>query len=104
MRLRIAKKSERGTLPAPETLGFGKFFSDHMFRARYEPELGWHDAAVVPRAPLALGPAASVLHYGQSVFEGLKAFAGGTGKVLLFRPDAHAKRFIESARRVCLPE
>jgi branched-chain amino acid aminotransferase len=104
MRLRIAKKPERGVLPPAETLGFGRVFSDHMFRARYEPDEGWHDAAVVPRAPLALSPASSVLHYGQSVFEGLKAFAGWAGKVFLFRPDAHAKRFVESARRVCLPE
>jgi branched-chain amino acid aminotransferase len=104
MRLRIAKKPDRGNLPAAETLGFGKVFSDHMFRARFEVDEGWHDAAVVPRAPLALSPAASVLHYGQSVFEGLKAFAGWAGKVLLFRPDAHANRFIQSARRVCLPE
>jgi branched-chain amino acid aminotransferase len=104
MRLRIAKKPERSHLPPADSLGFGKFFSDHMFRARYEPDEGWHDAAVVPRAPLALSPAASVLHYGQSVFEGLKAFAGWAGKVLLFRPDAHAHRFIQSARRVCLPE
>ena len=104
MRIRIATKPERGTLPPPDSLGFGRVFSDHMFRARYEPDLGWHDAAVVPRAPLALNPAAAVLHYGQAVFEGLKAFGTPTGKLSLFRPDKHALRFIDSARRLCLPE
>jgi branched-chain amino acid aminotransferase len=103
-RIRIASRAERSTLPPPDSLGFGRFFSDHMFRARYQPDLGWHDAAVVARAPLALGAASSVLHYGQSVFEGLKAFARPEGRVALFRPDAHAERFVASARRVCLPE
>jgi branched-chain amino acid aminotransferase len=104
MRIRIEQSPHRGSLPPPESLGFGRFFSDHMFRAHHQPGQGWHDAAIVARRPLALDPAAAVLHYGQSVFEGLKVFAGPGERLVLFRPDAHARRFIESARRLCLPE
>ena len=79
----------------PETeLGFGKYFTDHMFLIHYDPEHGWHDGAVVPYGPLSLDPAAAVFHYGQALFEGLKAFRAEDGRVHLFRADRHAQRIV----------
>ena len=90
--------------PAEGDLGFGRFFTDHLFRADFTEGKGWHRARVEPYGPLALDPAASALHYGQAIFEGLKAFParGGSG-VALFRPKAHAARLAESARRLAMP-
>ena len=76
MDIRITRVARRHPMPAPEALGFGKYFTDHMFRVSYSPSAGWHDAAITPRENLSLDPAASVLHYGQASFEGLKAFPG----------------------------
>jgi branched-chain amino acid aminotransferase len=74
-----------------------------MFLANYDPERGWHDARVVPHGPITLDPAAAVFHYGQAMFEGLKAFRGGDGQVRLFRADAHCDRLAAGAGRVCMP-
>ena len=91
--------------PAKGTaLGFGNLFTDHMFLMDYTPEQGWHDARIVPYGPLTLDPAASVLHYGQACFEGLKAYRGPDGKVRLFRPDCNGRRMMQSMRRMCMPE
>lgn len=88
-----------------EELGFGTVFTDHMFVMDYEASRGWHDPRVVPYGPLSLDPAAGVLQYGQTLFEGLKAFAHASdGRPRLFRPDAHAQRLNASARRLCMPE
>jgi len=84
--------------------GFGLIFTEHMVRMAWEPKTGWHGAELRPYAPLTLDPGTSVLHYGQSVFEGLKAFRQVDGGIAIFRPDAHAKRFQRSARRLALPE
>lgn len=86
--------------PRPELsqLGFGRHFTDHMFLADYTSERGWHHARVVPYGPLALDPAASVLHYAQAVFEGMKFFRGQDGVVRAFRLDDHCQRFQQSAR------
>jgi len=84
-------------------LGFGRILTDHVFQMDYDVERGWHGARVVPYAPLRIEPAASALHYGQSVFEGLKAFRGDDGKVRLFRPERHAARFRRSCERLCIP-
>lgn len=100
--IRIERSAHPTELPAPEALGFGRCFSDHMFRAQHD-ENGWRGAAIVPRAPLVLDPAATVLQYSQCVFEGLKAFWSSEGKVRLFRPEFHARRLGESAKRMCLP-
>ncbi len=90
--------------PADEsTLGFGKRFSDHMFITKYDEGKGWHDARIVPYAPLQLSPAAPVLHYAQEIFEGLKAYRRADGKVQLFRPEENAKRLNSSAERMCMP-
>lgn len=84
--------------------GFGKHFTDHMFLADWTPDAGWHDARVVPYGPISLDPAASVLHYAQEVFEGLKAYRHADDSIQLFRPDQNAARMQRSAHRLALPE
>ena len=87
-----------------ETLGFGKLFSDHMFLMDYSQGTGWRDARIVPYGPLSLAPSAMVLHYGQEIFEGMKAYYARDGGLCLFRPDRNAERLNRSAARMCLPE
>jgi branched-chain amino acid aminotransferase len=84
--------------------GFGQVFSDHMVRASYDPDRGWHGARLGPYAPLVLDPSSSVLHYGQAIFEGLKAYRQPDGGVALFRPALNAARFQKSARRLAMAE
>ncbi|GAA4526219.1 branched-chain amino acid aminotransferase [Brachybacterium paraconglomeratum] len=84
--------------------GFGQHYTDFMAHARWTAEGGWADAEVVPFGPLQLSPAAAVLHYGQEIFEGLKAFRHADGSVWTFRPEANAERMRRSARRLALPE
>jgi branched-chain amino acid aminotransferase len=84
--------------------GFGKHFTDHMVQIDWTLDDGWHDARVVPYGPLQLDPAASVLHYGQEIFEGMKAYRHADGSVWTFRPDRNAARLQRSARRLALPE
>ena len=88
--------------PPATDLGFGRFYSDHMFLADHEGG-GWQNPRIVPYGPLPLDPAASALQYAQAMFEGMKAFPGEKGP-LLFRPDMHIRRFNASARRLCMPE
>ncbi|WP_431270521.1 branched-chain amino acid aminotransferase [Dankookia sp. P2] len=90
--------------PADETLSFGKVLTDHMFLMNYDEGKGWHSPRIEPYGPLSLDPATSVLHYGQAIFDGLKAFRGDDGKIRLFRPDRHAERFNRSAKIMCMPE
>jgi len=90
--------------PAPEGLGFGKIFTDHMFIMDYTEGQGWHDARIVPFAPLSIHPASTVLHYGSEIFEGLKAYRRADGKVQLFRPIENIRRMNNSAERMCLPQ
>jgi branched-chain amino acid aminotransferase len=84
--------------------GFGKHFTDHMFRCEWTPERGWHDARVTAYAPLSLDPATAVLHYAQEIFEGMKAYRHEDGSVWTFRPEENAARMVRSARRLALPE
>jgi len=84
--------------------GFGKHFTDHMVRIDWSLEEGWHDARVQPYGPLQLDPASSVLHYGQEIFEGLKAYRHADGSIWTFRPEKNAERMQQSARRLALPE
>ncbi|KQS06543.1 branched-chain amino acid aminotransferase [Curtobacterium sp. MCLR17_007] len=84
--------------------GFGKHFTDHMASVSWTVDGGWHDASIHPYGPLSLDPSASVLHYAQEIFEGLKAYRHADGSVWTFRPDANARRFQRSARRLALPE
>ncbi|MBP8644830.1 MAG: branched-chain amino acid aminotransferase [Syntrophobacteraceae bacterium] len=91
--------------PADESkLVFGKTFSDHMFMMDYVSGAGWHNARIVPYQPLQMDPAAMVLHYGQGIFEGLKAYRCRDGEIRLFRPQKNFERFNRSAFRVCMPE
>ncbi|MCC6751282.1 MAG: branched-chain amino acid aminotransferase [Deltaproteobacteria bacterium] len=89
--------------PSEAQLGFGRYFTDHMFLYNYTPELGWHQPRIVPYAPLTLDPACVVLHYGQQTFEGLKAYRGVDGGVRLFRHMHHLERLSRSAARLCIP-
>jgi branched-chain amino acid aminotransferase len=84
--------------------GFGKFFTDHMVSIDWTIDRGWYDAEVKPYGPLMLDPAASVLHYGQEIFEGLKAYRHADGSIWTFRPEANGQRLQRSARRLALPE
>ena len=84
--------------------GFGTVFTDHMTTIRWSEELGWHDARLEPYGPVVLDPASAVLHYGQEIFEGLKAYRTAEGSIQSFRPYANAARFQASARRLAMPE
>ncbi len=97
---------ERTQNPRPKKnsseLGFGQFFSDHMFVSEYDSKQGWHSARIIPYQNLSIDPAASVLHYGQALFEGMKAFYQTNGEMVLFRPEFNAERFREGAKRLCM--
>jgi len=84
--------------------GFGRIFSDHMAVIDWSLDKGWHGARITARQPFALDPAASILHYGQEIFEGLKAYRGESDEVLLFRPEQNARRFQRSAKRLAMPQ
>ncbi|MEI9851511.1 MAG: branched-chain amino acid aminotransferase [Sphingomonas sp.] len=83
--------------------GFGKALTDHMVMIDYREGRGWHGARVVPHAPLSINPACAVLHYAQEIFEGLKAYRLPDGGAALFRPEANARRFNDSADRMAMP-
>lgn len=85
-------------------LGFGKVFTDHMFVMDYTTGKGWHDARIVPFGDIALSPAAMVFHYGQEIFEGLKAYRTPDGEIQFFRPEENFKRLNLSAKRLVIPE
>lgn len=85
-------------------LGFGRHFTEHMIVIPYKDPEGWTRGALQPYRPLQLDPAASVLHYGQAIFEGFKAYRQQDGSVKTFRPDANARRFAASAKRLAMPE
>lgn len=88
--------------PFPQPLGFGRLFADRMFSQRYTPEKGWHDARIGPYEPFVMDPATVVLHYGQEIFEGLKAYRRPDGRINLFRPWENAARFNRSAQRMAM--
>ena len=84
--------------------GFGKYYTDNMVIAQWSEADGWQDAELKAYGPLTLDPATMVFHYGQEVFEGMKAYSQPDGGISLFRPEANAKRFAKSAARIALPE
>lgn len=90
--------------PNPDTLKFGKVFTDHMFVMEYETGKGWHNGRIIPYGPLSLDPAAAVLHYGQEMFEGMKAYKAPDGRIQLFRPYMNAERARASNERMCMPD
>lgn len=105
MNISITKTTSPKQKPSPDTqLGFGKIATDHMFVMNYTEGKGWHDARIVPYQNISLAPSAMVFHYGQEMFEGLKAYKGVDGKTRLFRPDMNAKRANASNERLCIPQ
>lgn len=89
--------------PKTDHLEFGKIFTDHMFVMDYSDELGWHEARIIPYQPLSIDPSAMIFHYGQSVFEGLKAYLSPNGEAQLFRPEKNLQRLNRSNSRLCIP-
>ena len=89
--------------PSAENLGFGQVFSDHMFLMEYTEGKGWHDPRIIPYGPIAYDPSIMVVHYGQTIFEGLKAYRTKDNKVVMFRPDENMKRLNQSCDRLCIP-
>lgn len=90
------------TLPPSDKLGFGQFFTDHMFVAKFREGKGWYDSKIVPYGPISVDPGASVFHYGQALFEGMKAFRQNDGRVVFFRPEFNHQRLADGAARMCL--
>lgn len=99
----VRTENKKQKLPADQ-LVFGKSFTDHMFVMDYTEGKGWHDPQVIPYQPLTLEPSCMVFHYGQTVFEGMKAYLSAEGKVLLFRPQKNFERLNKSNDRLCIPE
>ena len=87
-----------------ENPGFGKHFTDHMVTIDWNEKDGWHDAQVCPYAPFSMDPASNVFHYGQAIFEGIKAYRQPDGTIATFRPEANANRMANSAKRMAMPE
>lgn len=106
MDIQVIKKAPDLLKPKPDenSLGFGQHMADHMFVMMYDAKTGWHDPVIKPYQNFSLDPAAMVLHYGQAIFEGLKAYRGRDDKIFLFRPTDNLKRMNVSAARMCMPE
>ena len=104
LNIRYELTKEKKPKPDPDKLGFGKYYTDHMFVMDYTEGQGWHDARIVPFANLSLSPAAMVFHYAQEMFEGLKAYRAKDGRVLLFRPDKNIERMANTNDRLCIPQ
>jgi branched-chain amino acid aminotransferase len=103
--IREVPRSQRKQKPLEGTaMGFGRVFTDHMFLMDYDEGRGWYDPRIEPYHPFSLDPAALVLHYGQEVFEGLKAYRWQDGGIHLFRPRMNYERLNRSAVRLCMPE
>ena len=103
MKIAFEKNLNPKQKPDQSALGFGKYFTDHMFLMNYDEGQGWHGPRIVPYGPIALEPAAMCLHYGQEVFEGMKAYHGADGKIRLFRPQENMARLNLSNERLCIP-
>ena len=97
-------KTSTDKVVLPEKLGFGIYFTNHVFEMDYEEGIGWHNAQIKPLENLSLHPATMFIHYGQALFEGMKAFKQHTGEIVLFRAENHFARLNKSAKRLCMPE
>ena len=104
MEIKITKNPVHGQMPPADQLGFGAYFTDHMFIMEYDRERGWYDPRIVPYGNLSFSPAANVFHYGAEVFEGMKAYRREDGEVQLFRPWENVKRLNRSCERMGLPQ
>ncbi len=102
MQLTVTKSQTRKPKPDETNLGFGTIFTDHMFNMDYSVEKGWHNPRIEPYGPMALDPSTMVLHYGQAVFEGLKAYRTDQGGIQLFRPLNNFKRMNRSSKMLCI--
>lgn len=102
MKIRFEERKDLKEKPTG-SLGFGKYQTDYMFVMDYEEGQGWHDARIVPYGPIEFDPASMVLHYAQETFEGMKAYKAKDGRILLFRPEMNARRFINSNKRLSMP-
>ena len=100
----ITRTSTPKAKPDDDALSFGTVFTDHMFLMEYAAGRGWHSPRIVPYGPISMDPATTVLHYGQAIFDGLKAFRGADGRIRLFRPQRHAERVGISARIMSMPD
>jgi branched-chain amino acid aminotransferase len=97
-------KNRTDKVKLPTNLGFGQLFTDHVFEMDYDTVLGWHNPVIKPLENLSLHPATMFFHYGQAIFEGLKAFKNIDGDVVIFRGQSHLERLNRSAKRICIPE
>ncbi len=107
MKIRVTPADPNRMKPKPKdesTLGFGKIFTDHFFIMNYDEGRGWHGPSIEPMRPLYLDPASMCLHYGQEIFEGMKAYRGDDESIFLFRPEENIKRMNRSADRLCMPQ
>jgi len=104
MKLTITKAENLKPKPDDSKLGFGTIFTDYMFNMDYNPEKGWHNPRIEPYGPMQLDPSTMVFHYGQEIFEGLKAFRTDSGKIQLFRPEENFKRLNRSNYALCIPQ
>ncbi len=104
MEIAITKTTTPKAHPADDVLGFGHYFTDHMFIMEYDTGIGWHDAKIVEYGPISLEPTALIFHYGQETFEGLKAYKNNEGKITLFRPKENFERMNRSNERMCMPK
>lgn len=102
--IKVELCSTKKQKPNVEQLQFGKNFTDHMFIMDYIEGKGWHDPRIIPYQPIALDPSCVVFHYGQTVFEGLKAYVTKEGKVQLFRPEKNMERLNLSNDRLVIPQ
>lgn len=102
--LQIERTTTKKVKPAESKLGFGNYYTDHMFIMNYEEGKGWFNPRIIPYQPIVLDPAAKVFHYGQTIFEGLKAYRTKNGRVLLFRPQKNFLRMNRSNERLSVPE
>ncbi len=104
MKISIKKADTLKQKPDEDNLGFGTNFTDHMFIMDYDKDKGWYDPRIVPYGPIEIPPSMSTFHYGQAVFEGMKAYRGPENQILLFRPEENMKRLNNSNKRMCIPE
>ena len=104
LNIRYELVNERKPKPDWNNLGFGNYFTDHMFIMDYNEGVGWHDARIIPYQNLSLDPACMVFHYAQEMFEGLKAYRTPEGDIQLFRPDKNIERMNNTNTRLCIPQ
>jgi len=102
--LTIELQERKTKVVLPENLAFGRNFTDHYFEMDYNSEKGWHNAIIKKYGTFPVSPATMVFHYGQAIFEGLKAYKQIDGRVAIFRPEKNFERLNNSAERMCIPK